>query len=127
MKNIHLQILKGIDSLCKHTEFRYEDGRTLDRKYTSTLHELRFMCTHVPDPKKHKTTVPSPVFDEVHVTTNRSTATVMIVSDRAKAWSVYKQMSECPFAWLYTHWHWVSIGYLDSMVRSLMEGLGPNT
>ena len=57
--------------------------------------------------------------------TNSSTVTVMIVSDRAEAWSVSKKMFKCPFAWLYGHY--VSLGYSDSMVRSLMEGLEPNT
>ena len=49
----------------------------------------------------------------------------MITSDNAEAWSVYKKMSNFPFSWLYGHW--VSLGYSDIMVRSLMEGLGFKT
>jgi hypothetical protein len=92
LKNIQLQILKGIENLCKQTEFRYEDGRKSSRKFTSILSELRSMCIPFPDPEKPETTVARPIFMEC------IPVTVMIVSDRAEAWSVYEKMSKCTFA-----------------------------
>ena len=34
-------------------------------------------------------------------------------------------MSKCLFAWLYEHC--VLLGYSDGMIKSIMEGMGPNT
>ena len=45
-----------------------------------------------------------------------------IVSDRSEARTIYEQISKCPFVWLYKLW--VSLGYEDCMIRSIMEGLG---
>ena len=91
----------------------------------SALGKLRSRWVCVPDSKNPGTTVLKPVFDGMYANTDSITVTMMSVSDRAEAWYVYKKMSKCPFAWLYRYW--VSLGYSDSMVRSLMEGLGPNT
>ena len=49
----------------------------------------------------------------------------MLVSYRAKDQSVYKKISICLFVWLYRHRG--SLGYLNSMTRSLVEEMGPNT
>ena len=51
MKNTQLRVLKGVENMCKQTEFRYEDGRDPDRKFTSPLREMRALCVHVPNPK----------------------------------------------------------------------------
>jgi hypothetical protein len=120
-------MLKGTDNMCKQTEFRYEDGRKLDHKYMSPLRELWSICVHVPYPKKPGTTLPNPVFVGVYTNTDghhSHTLAVIIVSDKAAAWSVYNKMSKCPFAWL--HGHWVSLGYTEGMIRSIIEELGPN-
>ena len=34
-------------------------------------------------------------------------------------------MSKCLFAWLCGHW--ASVGYLDGIIKSLVEGMGSNT
>ena len=98
LKNTQLHTLKGIDNLFKQTGFRYKDEKKPNRKFTSALHELRSSCVHVPHPKKPGTTALKAVFDGVYANTDSSTVTVMIVSDRVEAWSVYEKMSKCPFA-----------------------------
>jgi hypothetical protein len=85
---------------------------------------LRSICVHVPDPKKPKVTLLRPVFDGVYVSTTRTTVTVMMVSDKAEAWFVYKKMSKRLSAWLYGHCFF--LGYPDSIIKSLMEIIGPN-
>ena len=126
MKNTQLRVLKGVENMCKQTEFRYKDGRDPDRKFTSPLREMRALCVHVPNPKKPGTTILKPVFDGVYINTDehhRGTVSVMVVSDRREAWVIYEKMAKCPFAWLYGYW--VSLGYADGMIRSIMDGLGP--
>jgi hypothetical protein len=93
----------------------------MDRKLMSTLRESRSSYIPVPHRKKLETTVLKPVFYGVYTNTDDQHShmlTVMVVSDRAEAWSIYKKMSKCPFAWLYGHW--VFLGYIDSMIRSLI-------
>ena len=48
----------------------------------------------------------------------------MIVSDRREVWAIYNMMSKCPFAWLYGYW--VSLGYADGMMKSIIDGRGSN-
>ena len=62
------------------------------------------MCIRVPYPRKPKTTVLRLVFDGVNANIDSTTVTLMMVSDRAEAWSIYKKMSKCLFAGLYGHW-----------------------
>ena len=96
--NTQLWTLKGFDNLFKQTDFRYEDRRPPDCKYTASLRELRSRCVHVPDPKTPGTTVLKPVFTGVYTNTNSSTVIVIIVSGRAEAVFIYKKMSKCTFA-----------------------------
>ena len=49
----------------------------------------------------------------------------MMVTDRVEARVVYEKMTKCLFVWLFGHW--VSLGYSDGMINSLMEGMGPIT
>ena len=128
LQNTQLRVLTGFENMCKETEFRYEDGRKPARKFTSPLREMKALCVHVPHPKIPETTILKPVFDGVYINTDVNhcgTVSVMIVSDRREAWCIYEKMAKCPFAWLYGYW--VSLGYAESMIRSIMDGLGPNT
>ena len=104
------------------------NGREPERKFTSPLRKMRALCFHVPYPEKPWAADLKPVFDGFCINIDKQycgTITVMTVSDRSEAWTVYEKMSKCPFAWLYGYW--MSLGYVDGMVRSTMEGLGSNT
>ena len=121
--NTILRELRVIENVCKKIEFRYKDGREPAHKFAYLLQELRSTYIHVPDPKKPGTRIIKSVFNGVYVNTDTTTVTVMMVVDRAEAWSVYEKIITCLFAWLYGHW--VLLGYSDRMIKSLMEGLGP--
>ena len=90
--------LNGVDNLCKDTEMRYKDRRKPDHKFVSPLCKLNALVLHVPHRTKPEVTVPKPVFDDMYVNAEGAhcgTITVMIVSDRLGAWTVYRKIANC--------------------------------
>jgi hypothetical protein len=59
---------------------------------------------HTQRKRKSGATILKPVFDEFYINTEEQycgTITAMIVSDRHEEWTIYENMSKCPFSWLY--------------------------
>ena len=118
---------RGAANVMKPVKQAFADGRQPERKFITTLSELRSMKVWVPDPEKPGQEILVPVFEGVYRNVRASSTnllTVVMHKDRPVTAAILKKMKECFFAWMHGDWTHAR-GYTEKVSESLLEGLGP--